>query len=171
MVKILGQENWTQTKKTWLLANRTVQAASNVVYTMRSMFDSSLEIGMWTAEQVAKIGNGLREDGVVELFRWGQMPETVFPNSRILQKLENLDDAASSVSMVTSELLSVKDEAAELYDQTSELNQARKDLLNQFGQNSKQAQDKQLEKQIEKEIKNESDSKSPDIKESEMNQG
>lgn len=171
MVKILGQENWTQTKKTWLLANRTVQAASNVVYTMRSMFDSSLEIGMWTAEQVAKIGNGLREDGVVELFRWGQMPETVFPNSRILQKLENLDDAASSVSMVTSELLSVKDEAAELYDQTSELNQARKDLLNQFGQNSKQAQDKQLEKQIEKEIKNESDSKSPNIKESEMNQG
>jgi hypothetical protein len=132
MKSLLGEDVWANTKQSWMLASRTLQAAANITTTMRSMFDSSLEIGLWTAEQVAKIGNGLRADGVVERFRWPDMPETVPRGSAIMRGLEGLDDAASSINMVVSEVKSVSDEVAALDEARTEFRQAVADQQEGF---------------------------------------
>jgi len=165
MAAVLGAENWKGLKKNWALASRTVQAASNIVYTMRSIMDSSLEVGVWTAEQVAKIGNGLKADGVVDRFRYPTMPEIYVPGNRILAKLANLDDAASSLSMVTSELLSVKEESEELADQASEFYNARKDLMKSLSGGGKvdDLTKKQIEDQLKKESQIDEGSRSPEL--------
>jgi hypothetical protein len=124
MKSLLGAEVWANTKQSWMLANRTLQAAANITTTMRSIFDSSLEVGIWTAEQVAKIGNGLKADGVVERFRWPDMPESVPRGSALINRLDGLDEAASSLNMVASELKSVQDEAKELVEQRDEFKKA-----------------------------------------------
>ena len=122
MASILGEAVWTNTKETWQSANRMYQSAANIISTMRSITDSSLAVGVWTAEQVAKIGNGLKADGVVGFQTYNWMPETVNHQSIILQRLEGLDEAASSLNMVVSELYNVKTEAAELANQQQEFN-------------------------------------------------
>jgi hypothetical protein len=132
MQSLLGAEVWANTKQSWMLANRTLQAAANITTTMRSIFDSSLEVGIWTAEQVAKIGNGLKADGVVERFRWPDMPETVPRGSALINRLDGLDEAASSLNMVASELKSVQDEAKELVEQREEFKQALSDQQKGF---------------------------------------
>ena len=132
MKGMLGAEVWANTQASWVAANRAVQAAANITSTMQSIFDSSLNVGIWTAEQVAKIGNGLKADGIVERFRYPDMPEVVTHNSVILKRLEGLDEAASSVAMVTSELLSVKQEAASLAEQREEFKKSIADAQTEF---------------------------------------
>ena len=132
MKSLLGETVWFNTKQSWVLANRALQAATNITSTLASIMDSSLEVGLWTAEQVAKIGNGLKADGVVERFRWPDMPETVPRGYSLLNKLEGLDDAASSVNMVVSELKSVQEEATDLVEQRDEFKKAVSDAQEGF---------------------------------------
>jgi uncharacterized phage infection (PIP) family protein YhgE len=132
MKSLLGADVWANTKQSWVLANRALQAATNITSTLASIMDSSLEVGLWTAEQVAKIGNGLKADGVVERFRWPDMPETVPRGYSLLNKLEDLDDAASSVNMVVSELKSVQEEATDLVEQRDEFKKAVSDAQDGF---------------------------------------
>jgi hypothetical protein len=120
MSDLLGATRWTEIKQTMQAANRTYQAAANAVYTMRSMTDSTLAITQWTAENLAKIGNGLKADGLVSANAYGWMPTVVTPQSAIFNRLQNLDDAASSLNMVASEVQSIQLEAAELAKQKEE---------------------------------------------------
>ena len=50
MSSILGAEVWAGTKTSWNKANSIIASATNLMYTVRSMFDSTREILEWTAE-------------------------------------------------------------------------------------------------------------------------
>ena len=65
MSSILGAEVWAGTKTSWNKASSIIASATNLMYTVRSMFDSTREILEWTAENTGKIGNALKRFRIV----------------------------------------------------------------------------------------------------------
>jgi uncharacterized protein YoxC len=133
---VVGEEVYTGVKTTWNKLNRIVQTASQVVWTIRSMTDSVREIGEWTAENTGKIGNALRRFGVVGENAYGAMPERMTAQGkwfarvdRFRNQTESLDDAASSLQGVLSEVRSIQEEATELKEQKDNFDKAVKDAL------------------------------------------
>lgn len=101
IVSIVGAENATQISNQWAKANRIYQASSNVLNNLmnvNSVITNGLEvIGSYTG----KIGNALRGWGVVgeKAFAW-MNPQPSFDNKWIA-KLEQLQQGASTVQMIT----------------------------------------------------------------------
>jgi Sec-independent protein translocase protein TatA len=134
MEKALGAEVWAGTKTTFTKLNRIVTTASQVVWTVRSIADSSREIAEWTAENTGKIGNALKRFRVVgeNAFPW--MPERVTAQSKWQQRMqrfrdgtESLDDAASSISSVVGEVRSITEEVNEFKEQKEAFDKAIKE--------------------------------------------
>jgi Collagen triple helix repeat (20 copies) len=135
MKGILGEEVWNGTKQTWLKASRIVQSASNIVWTIRSMADSTKEITEWIAENTGKIGNALKRYRVVgeNAYKW--LPERVtYTNAwtrkidRVRDGVDTLDDAASSLMGVTGEVQNIQEEFKQLDDQKKEFDKNVKEL-------------------------------------------
>lgn len=123
-VSILGESVWKGTKETWNKANAIISSTTQVMWTVRSLFDSGREILEWTAENTGKIGNALRRFRVVgeNAYRW--MPERVTATNvwaekvnRAREGVDSLDDAASSLSSVLGEVQNIQQEYKELKEQ------------------------------------------------------
>lgn len=121
IVSIIGQEAWTGTKIAWNKANRIISTASNIIWSVRSIMDSAQQIAEWSAENTGKIGNALKKWRIVGENAYPWMPERVTSQTvwqkkvgRIVDGLEVAEDAASSLSGVTSEVISIQDEVAQL---------------------------------------------------------
>lgn len=123
-ISILGEAAWKGIKTTWNKANAIISSASQIVWTVRSLFDSGREILEWTAENTGRIGNALRRFRIVgeNAYRW--MPERVTTTNIWTQKvdraregIDSLDDAASSLSSVLGEVQNIQQEAQELKEQ------------------------------------------------------
>jgi predicted nucleic acid-binding Zn-ribbon protein len=118
MASLLGAARWAELKQSFAAANRILQAGANIVYQVRSLTDSSLTIGQFIGENLAKLMNGLKFSGVVDKLSYPFVSETVNPQSIILQRIQNAGDAADALSSVTSEIKSIQEEAGELGEQT-----------------------------------------------------
>jgi hypothetical protein len=125
--QILGEPVFNNLVFTWQKANRVYQASSNMYSSMRGMFDSARQVGEWTAENVGRIGNSLRKNGVIAEDSYPPMAENVSgiaaPNlkfQKMVDRLEGLTDAANSLSSVTGDVLSI----------TQEVNQFREHQAN-----------------------------------------
>ncbi|MBE9137664.1 hypothetical protein IQ254_10630, partial [Nodosilinea sp. LEGE 07088] len=102
-------------------ANRIVQSASMVVWTIRSLQDTSLDLMEWIAENTGKIGNALKRFGVVGDRAYPWMAEQAQARdrnrarfSKITDALENTEDRLSAYSVATSNVLEIQEETAEL---------------------------------------------------------
>jgi hypothetical protein len=133
---IVGEEVYNGTKKAWNKLNRIVSTASQLLWTVRSIADSSKEIMEWTGENTGKIGNALKRWGVVGENAYGWMPERLNQQGRWFARVEryrsgvdNLDDAASSLQGVLSEVREIQEEAGELKEQKDNFDKAIKDAL------------------------------------------
>ena len=135
MESILGAEVWAGTKTSWNKASSIISSATNIMYTVRSMFDSGREILEWTAENTGKIGNALKKYRIVgeDAYKW--MPERVTVQNRFTQKIDriregtdSLDDAASSLTGVLGEVQSIQQEYADLQEQKQRFDANIKDL-------------------------------------------
>lgn len=115
---IFGEETFNNLSATWKRANRIYQAAANIANSVRSMIDSVRSIGEFIAENTGRIGNALKRFGVVgdDAYRW--MPEQVNGQSLWVQKLQNLEDAASGIEMVTGEVASIAQNVNEIKEQS-----------------------------------------------------
>jgi septation ring formation regulator EzrA len=97
-----------------------------VVNTTQSMLDpisSAVEYGM---ENVSKIGNSLKEDGVVSENAYPAMNETIRARrvnrfERLNDTLEGAENIASNLSSVTSSAVSVKEDYQQLREDSKEL--------------------------------------------------
>ncbi len=118
MASVLGASRWAELKQSFAAANRILQAGANIIYQVRSLTDSSLTIGQFIGENLAKLMNGLKFSGVVDKLSYPFVSETVNPQSIILQKIQNVGDAADALSSVTSEVKSIQEEAGELGEQS-----------------------------------------------------
>lgn len=131
---VVGEEVYNGTKATFNKLNRIVQTASQIIWTVRSIGDSSREIMEWSAENTGKIGNALKRWGVVgeNAYKW--LPERVTQQGkwfakvdRIRNNVDSLDDAASSLTGALSEVRSIQEEMGELKEQKENFDKALKE--------------------------------------------
>ena len=148
MASILGAEVWAGTKTSWNKASSIIASATNLMYTVRSMFDSTREIVEWTAENTGKIGNALKRFCIVgeNAYKW--LPERVTVQNRFTQRLDKiregtdqLDDAASSLSGVLGEVQSIQSEYADLQEQKQKFDQNIKELTPKTREDNKPVAD------------------------------
>ncbi len=142
--RLFGLQNWKEMKTTWKNWSRIYQAAANIANTVRSMIDSLRNITEFIAENTGKIGNALKKFGAIgeKAFPW--MPEQVNAQSVWMQRLQNLEEAASGIEMVTSEAVSIKDNLKELTTQKEEFEKSIEELAPKERPNNlsvKEAQD------------------------------
>ncbi len=132
---LVGEDVYTSTRISWLKLMRVYQSAANIVFTMRSIFDSTQEVVEFTAENTGKIGNALKKAGVVFEGAYKWMPEKVQAQDavrrkwqRVIDGIDNVDDAASSLQNVTGEVLDIREEFAEIQTARAEATAAIRDL-------------------------------------------
>lgn len=124
---ILGESVYNNLKLSFQKGSRIVQSARNLHYTVTSMFDSARSIAEWTAENTGRIGNALKRFRVVGSQAYNWMPERVNSQTAIQKKwdrmregLDDLDDAAGSLSSVLGEVQNVQEEFKQLKEQKEE---------------------------------------------------
>jgi hypothetical protein len=126
LVSVLGAENYVSLVLQWQKANTIYHSAMGVLNTTQSMLDpisSAVEYGM---ENVSKIGNSLKEDGVVSENAYPAMDETIRARrvnrfERLNDTLEGAENIASNLSSVTSSAVSVKEDWKQLREDSKDL--------------------------------------------------
>jgi hypothetical protein len=131
IISIIGQEAWNGVKTNWNKANRVISSATNVIWTVRSMADSTRNVLEWTAENTGKIGNALKKARVVPENSYPWMAENVNAQSswhravdKFSQGLSGVEETASSLASVVGDVRSVQSEFTELKTQKDEFKAA-----------------------------------------------
>ncbi|MCC2695167.1 alanine-zipper protein [Nodularia sp. LEGE 04288] len=123
---IIGAENYTALSNAWAKANRIYQATTNVLNSFMNLTQTVLQAAEMIAAYTGKIGNALKKGGVVLENAYGWMnPSPKF--NRMTQTLENLQQAASTVQMVTQVPLDVINATTELTTASTEFVKAVKE--------------------------------------------
>lgn len=145
---VLGAETWKGVKTSWNKANTIISSASNIIYTVRSLWDSSKEILEWTAENTGRIGNALKRFRVVGENAYRYMPEQVthtnawsLKMNRFREGTDSLDDTASSLSGVLGGVQSIQEETKELKQQKDTFDKNLKDLTPKTREDNKPVAD------------------------------
>lgn len=115
----VGSENYTKLKQTWVKANRILTAGANLIDSVRSMQNTIIEsqevVGGW----VAKIGNGLSQDGIVndDTIDWmPEKPNFKNPFLRAQETIENLTEAAESVNQLAAAVIETQELTKQIND-------------------------------------------------------
>ena len=135
----VGTENYNQLKQTWVKANRILTAGANLIDSVRSMQHTIIEAQEIVGGWVAKIGNGLTQDGVVgdKTIDWmPERPDFKNPFFRAQQVIEELTDATESVNQLASAVI----ETQELTTQIATNYEAFKDEIATKGDEKKIAE-------------------------------
>lgn len=111
---IIGTANYTTISDRWKNAVRVYQAAANIAYQVRSLWDSARSLAELTGANVGKIGNALRRDGVVSENAYGAMADNPLMVNNAMTKLQNLEEAASHINSITSEAYGVTETVAQI---------------------------------------------------------
>lgn len=132
---ILGADTWRGIKTSWNKANAIISSATQILSSVRSLWDSGKEILEWTAENTGKIGNALKRFRVVGENAYGHMPEQVTAQNawslrinRFREGTDSLDDAASSLEGVLGEVQGIQEEYKDLKEQKERFDKNIADL-------------------------------------------
>jgi hypothetical protein len=109
IVQLIGADKYVQLALQWQKANTIYHSAMAVANTTQSMLDpisSAVEYGM---ENVSKIGNSLKEDGVVSENAYPAMDETI--RARRVNRFERLNDTLEGAENIASNLSSITSSA------------------------------------------------------------
>jgi predicted nucleic acid-binding Zn-ribbon protein len=137
--RAFGVETVEGIKAEWKQLNRIYQAASNVIWSVQSIFDSTRSLMNIAIENTGKIGNALRRSGTVFENAYGNLVEKATARNRWQKQLDDFTQGVSSIESVistvdsaASEVLSIQSTAKELVTQQKELNDSidafKKDL-------------------------------------------
>ena len=133
--RLVGPEIYEGTRTNWLKLNRVYQSGANILFSVRSILDSTQEVAEWTAENTGKIGNALKRSGVVTERSYNWMPERVTAQNatrrkfdRIFDGIDAADDKLSSLQNVTGEVLDIQEELTEIGEGRREFEKAIEDL-------------------------------------------
>lgn len=126
IVNIIGAERYIELTLNWQRASSIFNSAAQILNTTQSMLDpisSAVEYGM---ENVSKIGNSLKEDGVVSENAYPAMDETIRARTvnrfeRLNDTLEGAENIASNLSNITSSAVSVKEDYKQLREDAKDL--------------------------------------------------
>ncbi len=127
VTNIIGKQTYSALTSAFIKGNRILNSASNLLSNMRSIIDSTQDIAETTGENVSAIGNALKKAGAVRENAYSFMPEQFDNPSRILNRLEKIQDAASTLEDITSEAQDISEDIKELQDNKKEFDDALKD--------------------------------------------
>lgn len=120
---VLGNDIYEGTRDTWNKASRILSSASMVIWTIRSIADTSLDLMEWIGENVSKIGNALKAWGVVgeNAYRGRWMSERAEARNRLRSKFDRVTGALDATeerletfTIATSAVIELQDETGEL---------------------------------------------------------
>jgi hypothetical protein len=118
---ILGEDVYNGIGTAWNKANRIISSASAIIWTVRSIADSSLDLMEWIGENTGRIGNALKRWGVVGERSYPWMSESARAQSRfrnrfskVTDALENTEDRISVFTQATSNVIEIQEETQEL---------------------------------------------------------
>jgi hypothetical protein len=125
--RVFGASAVAGIKAEWTKLNRIYQAASNVIWSVQSIFDSMRSLTEIAIENTGKIGNALRKAGAVFENAYGTMTEKATARNLWQKKIDNfaegisgIENVVSNVDSAASEALSIQDTVKELKDQQKE---------------------------------------------------
>ncbi|MEL6438702.1 MAG: hypothetical protein AAFQ80_05525 [Cyanobacteria bacterium J06621_8] len=117
----LGAENYAAMTQRIAKYNRIYQASVNVLDTTTALFDSARTIAEVAANNTGKIGNALRDSGVVYEDAYEEMSEKLNAQNAAMRRLdrfreglETIESGVSSVSQVSSEVVDIKENFEQL---------------------------------------------------------
>jgi hypothetical protein len=135
LISIFGEAFVEGARDSYRKANRIVQSASMVIWTVRSIQDSSLDLMEWIGENTGKIGNALKRFGVVGDRSYPWMAESAQARaqgrarfSKVTDALENAEDRLSSYSIATSNVLEIQQETQELGENWGRFKESLNDI-------------------------------------------
>lgn len=118
---ILSEPVYNGIGEAWNKANRIISSASAIIWTVRSIADSSLDLMEWISENTGKIGNALKRWGVVGERAYPDMSESARAQnrfrsrfSRVTNTLERAEDYVSTGLQATSTVIEIQEETQEL---------------------------------------------------------
>jgi hypothetical protein len=118
---VLGSDVYDGISETWNKANRIISSASMIIWTVRSLFDTSLDLMEWIGENTGKIGNALKRWGVVGERDYNWMSERATAENRLRTKvsrvtgfIENAEDRVSTFGVATSGVIEIQEEIGQL---------------------------------------------------------
>jgi len=127
----IGEETLSGIKESWAKHSRIYQAANNMLWSIRSIVDSTNMVLETTGNYVAKIGNAMRRVGVVTENAYGFMDEklSVLSKSpsfwqRVNQGLETVDDVTNDLASISGDVLEISQQVTQLQDYREEYNTA-----------------------------------------------
>ena len=133
---LVGESVYNGVSLAWNKASRILSSASQIVWTVRSIMDSSLEIAEWVAENTGRIGNALKRWGVVGPKSYPWMTEKVTAQAlwrkrfdSFIEGAEALEDAASSLGTVVGEVRSIQEEVSEVGEQRQRFEDTVRDAI------------------------------------------
>lgn len=125
---LLGEQVYNDTSKAFQKANRILQIGTAIIWTVRSIQDTALDLAEWTANNTGKIGNALKRFGVVGENSYPWMSETLKAQNKWRNKmeryyngLESVENVAESAEFVTGSFMEIGQEFGEIKEQRDQL--------------------------------------------------
>ncbi|MEQ9671317.1 hypothetical protein [Coleofasciculus sp. G2-EDA-02] len=124
MKSILGEQVWNNTILKWKAANRIYQAGANVAGIVTNLSNESLNFLELIGENTGKIGNSLKRARVVAETDYPWMPEQVTRGTILFERIENLEEAASTIQQIFQAPLDIGEQWLELRKANEEFERA-----------------------------------------------
>ena len=124
---VVGEQVYTDSVAKWRSFNRILTATSGVVYAIRGVQDAFLSAQEVVGGWIAKIGNGMQDQGMFEdnTFPWmNPNPNFKNPYKGFLAKIDDLEDAASQVNSLVSSGIEFQQSINETIESSTKLTTA-----------------------------------------------
>ncbi|BAY21691.1 hypothetical protein NIES2100_14480 [Calothrix sp. NIES-2100] len=123
---MIGENNYTTLSEGWAKANRIYQATTNILNSFLNLSQIILQASEVIASYTGKIGNALKKGGVILESAYGWMnPQPKF--NRVTGFLQNLQEGANTIQMVTQIPVDVVTATTALTDSSTEFIKAIKE--------------------------------------------
>jgi uncharacterized protein (UPF0335 family) len=125
--QIFGVATVDGIKAEWKKASRVYQAASNVIWSVQSIFDSTRSLLDLAIENTGKIGNALRKAGAVLENAYGPLVEKATARNKFQKRLDDftngvgdIENVISNIDSAASEVLSIQETVGQINEQRTE---------------------------------------------------
>ncbi|MDJ0577885.1 MAG: hypothetical protein QNJ65_22340, partial [Xenococcaceae cyanobacterium MO_234.B1] len=123
---IIGAQNYAELSLKLTAANRIYQAGMNILDNVTDLMDTAIDLDEYTGENIAKIGNALRQSGVVPYDAYEQMIADLDARGRSkwLFKLEQAEDAVDNIYSIADSIRDIKEIGQDLKESREEFKEA-----------------------------------------------
>lgn len=135
VTSMIGAENYEALTTRIAKANRIYQSSVNVLDSVNNLFDSARSVAEMTAEHTGKIGNALREAGVVYEDAYGEFAERINPQSKAQRNIEKfrgtiegVGEAVETVTQISSGVVEFQENIDQLKDSKNKWKDEVKEL-------------------------------------------